>query len=47
VRKHEGRDCMEDTGVDEKIILKWTLKNRIGERSGQIWLRTETSGGLL
>jgi hypothetical protein len=26
VRKLEERDCLEDTGVDEMIILTWILK---------------------
>jgi hypothetical protein len=40
-----GRDHSEDKGVNEKIILEFILGKMCGTRC--IWLRTETSGGLL
>jgi hypothetical protein len=37
-----------NTGVDEKIILKWNFKKwGGGEWSGLIWLRIETVGWRL
>jgi hypothetical protein len=30
VGKPEGRNHLEDLGVDGRIILKWILKNRLG-----------------
>jgi hypothetical protein len=30
-----GRDYLEDVGVDGKIILKWKL----GEYGGEVWTR--------
>ena len=39
---------MEDTGVDGKIILKWILETwDRATRTGSIWLRIGTGGGLL
>jgi hypothetical protein len=26
----KGRDHLEDTGIDGKIILEWILRNRVG-----------------
>ena len=42
------RDNLQDISVDERIILKYTLK----KYDGMVWseficLRTETGGGLL
>jgi hypothetical protein len=44
----KGRDHPENLGVDRKIILEWILV-KFGEElwTGFIWLRIETSGGLL
>jgi hypothetical protein len=44
----EGRDHYEDEDVDGWIILKWILGRYDGVVStGSIWLRIETTGGLL
>jgi hypothetical protein len=38
----------EDLDVDGWIILKWTLRNLNEKaRTGLVWLRIGTSGGLL
>jgi hypothetical protein len=38
----------KDLGMDGRIILKWILRNMMGNAwTGFIWLRTGTSGGLL
>jgi hypothetical protein len=43
----KGRDS-EDLGVDGRIILEYTLKKQFGSmRTGFIWLRIGTSGGML
>ena len=35
-------------GVDGKIILKWIFENMdMGARTGSIWIRIGTGGGLL
>jgi hypothetical protein len=41
VGKSEGeRDCLEDIGVNAKIILNWTLKKEDRRAQiGLIWLR--------
>jgi hypothetical protein len=36
----------ESVGIDERIILKWTLKNKIGGVGGLIWLRLGVNVGL-
>jgi hypothetical protein len=39
---------LEDRGVDGRIILKWILEKWDEEaRTGSIWLRIGTGGGLL
>jgi hypothetical protein len=46
--KTEGKDHLEDAGVEGKIILKWIFRKwngRIG--TGLIWLKIGTGGGLL
>jgi hypothetical protein len=40
-------DCLEDLGVDGRIILKWILREWDGWAwSGFIWLRIGTSSGM-
>jgi hypothetical protein len=42
------RDHLEDLGVYERIISEWILGKQGGKvRTGCIWLRIGTSGGLL
>jgi hypothetical protein len=42
------RDHWEDLGVDGRITLRWILGKAGGKVwTGCIWLRIETSGGLL
>jgi hypothetical protein len=43
VGRPEGRNHLEDTGVDWRIILKWIFK----KWTGFIWVRIGTGGGLL
>jgi hypothetical protein len=37
----------EDSDVDGKIILKWTLESGMRSWTGSIWPRAGTGGGLL
>jgi hypothetical protein len=46
--KLDGRDHMENQGIDGKIILELILGKLGGKvRSGCMWLRKGTIGGLL
>jgi hypothetical protein len=46
--KPEGRNHLEDPGVDGRIILKWTCERLAGGAwTRSIWLRIGTGGGLL
>jgi hypothetical protein len=48
VRKPEGRNHLEDSGVDGRIILKWIFERLVGGGwTGSIWLRIGTGGRLL
>jgi hypothetical protein len=41
------RDHFKELGVDERIILKQTFRNRTRTWDGLLWLRTGTGDGLL
>ena len=44
----EGKNHLEDVGVDGMVILKWPLKKwDKGAWAGLIWLRIETGGRRL
>jgi hypothetical protein len=45
--KSEGRNHLENPGVDGKIILKWIFERLDGRQTGSIWFRTARSDGLL
>jgi hypothetical protein len=47
VGSREGRNHLEDSGIDGKIVLKWIFKKWEGAWAGLIWLRIGTGGGLL
>jgi hypothetical protein len=48
VRKLNERDRLEKLGVDGRILLNSLLKKQcVSVRTGFIWLRTGSSGGLL
>jgi hypothetical protein len=48
VGKPEGRNHLEDPGVDGRIILKWIFERLGGgAQTGLIWLRIWTGDGLL
>jgi hypothetical protein len=48
VGKPEGRDHLEDRGVDGRMGSKWTLGRLVaGVWSGFTWLRIGAVGGLL
>ena len=45
VRRPDGRDYLEDLGIDGTIILKLFFKRQYGEAwTGLIWLWIETGG---
>jgi hypothetical protein len=46
VGRAEGKNHLEDPGVDGMIILKW-IKTWDGARAGLIWLSIGTGCGLL
>jgi len=46
VGRPQGKNYLENLGVDGGIILKWIFKKRIGEEwTGLMWLRIKTDGG--
>jgi hypothetical protein len=48
VGKPKGKIHSKELDIDGKIILEWVLwKQSSKVWTGYIWLRTETSGGLL
>jgi hypothetical protein len=48
LREPEGKDHLEDPGVDGRIILRCIFKNwDVWAWIGLIWLRIGTVGGLL
>ena len=48
VRRPEGKNHLEDLGVEERIMLKWIFKTWNAEAwTGLIWPRTGTGGGRL
>jgi len=48
VGKPVGKNNLEDSGVDGKIILKWIFRKwDKGTWTGLIWLRIRKCGGLL
>ena len=48
VGRSEGRDYLEDPGIDARIILGWTfMKWDGGVWTGLIWLRIRTGDGHL
>jgi hypothetical protein len=48
VENLKGRHHSEDLGVDVKITSEWILRKSVRKMwTGFIWLKLETSGGLL
>ena len=46
VGKSEGRDHLDDPGVDGKIILRWIFRNWVvGAMAGSSWFSMGKSGG--
>jgi len=46
VGKPEGKNHLEDPGVDGKIILRWIFRKwDVRAWTGSVWLRTGTGGG--
>jgi len=45
VGKLDGRDHMEDPGIDRRIIVRCILRKWVGAWTGLIWLRIGTGGG--
>jgi hypothetical protein len=44
----EGKSCLEDPGIDGKIILSWSFRKwDVGAWTGFIRLRIGTGGGHL
>jgi PAS domain-containing protein len=48
VGKPEGKNHLEDPGVDGRIILRWIFRKwDVGAWTGSSWLRVETGSGHL
>ena len=48
VGKLEGKNHLEDPGVDGRIILRWIFRKRdVRTWTGSVWLRIGTGGGHL
>jgi len=48
VAKPEGKNHLEDPGVDGRIILRWIFRKwNVGVSTGWSWLRIWTGGGYL
>ena len=48
VGKPEGKNHLEDPGVDGRIILSWIFRRcDVGVWTGSSWLRIVTGGGHL
>jgi hypothetical protein len=48
VKSLKGGDCLEELGINGRIILKWILENMGGKVwTGFIWLRIGFTCGLL
>jgi len=48
VGKPEGKNHLENPGVDGRIILRWIFRKwDVGVWTGSSWLRLGTGGGLL
>ena len=48
VRKPEGKNHLEDQGVDGRIILRWIFRKwNVRVWAGSMWLRIGRGGGLL
>jgi len=46
VGKPEGKNHLQDPGVDGRIILKWLCRKcDVGVWTGSSWLRIGTGGG--
>jgi hypothetical protein len=48
VGKSKGNNCLQEPGVDGKIILRWIFRKwNVEAWTGWIWLRRGTGGGHL
>ena len=48
VGKPEGKNHLEDRGLDGRVILCWIFRKwDVGGWTGSMWLRIGTGGGLL